>query len=168
MLRFLALATGILILAAGLAAQNSPTRYREYTSAPVRLDSVERTAFRLLNRMRIENGLTALAWNDRVAEIARLHSRNMAELKFFAHRGKDRKMVSDRADDANLGGWESIGENIAFNRGYGDPIARAVENWLSSPSHRQNLFSNNWKESAIGVAVASDGSYYFTQVFLKR
>jgi uncharacterized protein YkwD len=168
MLRFLALATSILVLAASLAAQGSSTRYSEYTSAPVRLDSVERTAFNLLNRKRIENGLASLAWSDGVAQIARLHSRNMAELKFFSHRGKDHKMVSDRADDANLGGWESIGENIAFNRGFGDPIARAIDNWLSSPSHRQNLLSSNWKESAIGVAVASDGSYYFTQVFLKR
>jgi uncharacterized protein YkwD len=26
----------------------------------------------------------------------------------------------------------------------------------------------NWKESAVGVAVGGDGSFYFTQVFLRR
>ena len=62
----------------------------------------------------------------------------------------------------------SIGENIAFNRGYKDPVEVAVELWLKSPSHRQNLLKSDWSESAVGIAVADDGSYYFTQVFLTR
>ena len=92
----------------------------------------------------------------------------MAELKFFSHRGLDNKMVSDRADDIGLSKWRAIGENIAFERGYKDPIGKAVELWFESPSHRHNLLENSWKESAVGVAVARDGSYYFTQVFLLR
>ena len=48
------------------------------------------------------------------------------------------------------------------------PVALAVELWLDSPSHRRNMMDAGWKESAIGVAVAEDGSYYFTQVFLKK
>ena len=72
------------------------------------------------------------------------------------------------ADDAHVGSWRSIGENIAFSRGYKDPVALTIELWLDSPSHRHNMMDANWKESAIGVAVAQDGSYYFTQVFLLR
>ena len=92
----------------------------------------------------------------------------MAEFSFFSHRGLDNKMVSDRADDSGLRKWRAIGENIAFNRGYQDPITKAVELWLDSPSHRHNMLDAGWLESAIGVAVAADGSYYFTQVFLKK
>ncbi|MFN0280246.1 MAG: CAP domain-containing protein [Pyrinomonadaceae bacterium] len=130
--------------------------------------SLEQTAFELLNQKRIHNGLQPLVWNEKVAAIARLHSQNMADLKFFSHRGRDDKMVSDRADDAGLGRWRAIGENIAYNRGYQDPIAKAVELWLDSPSHRHNLLDNSWKETAIGIAVTADGSYYLTQVFLKK
>jgi len=130
--------------------------------------SLEQTAFDLLNQKRIENGLRPLVWNDKLASIARQHSQNMAEFKFFSHRGRDDKMVSDRADDVGMGKWRAIGENIAFNRGYQDPIGKAVDLWLDSPSHKRNLLDNNWKETAIGIAVTADGEYYLTQVFLKK
>ena len=134
----------------------------------INIGSVERTAFRLLNQKRIENDLKPLMWSDDLERVARIHSQNMADFKFFDHKGIDGKMVSDRADCLGVGNWRSIGENIAFSRGYADPVAKAVDLWLDSPSHRRNLMNENWKESAVGVAVAADGSYYFTQVFLLR
>ncbi len=130
--------------------------------------SAERLAFDIVNQKRAENGLAPLTWSDDIATIARLHSQNMAEFNFFGHRGLDNKMVSDRADDNGVKKWRSIGENIAYNRGYQDPVTKAVELWLASPSHNHNMMDLNWKESAIGVAIAEDGSYYFTQVFLKK
>ena len=137
-------------------------------SVVVNIASVENIAFDMINQQRAENGLRPLTWSDVLAKVARQHSQNMAEFKFFSHRGVDNKMVSDRADNAGLVKWRAIGENIAFNRGYQDPVGKAVELWLDSPSHRHNLMDENWKESAVGVAVAPDGSYYFTQVFLLR
>lgn len=138
------------------------------SSVIVNVASVERIAFRMLNEKRAENGLKPLMWSDDLERVARVHSQNMADFKFFDHRGLDGKMVSDRADCLGVGNWRSIGENIAMSRGFTDPIAKAVELWLDSPSHRHNLMDENWKESAVGVAVAPDGSYYFTQVFLLR
>ncbi|MBV9216034.1 MAG: CAP domain-containing protein [Acidobacteria bacterium] len=129
---------------------------------------LSRAAFKLINQKRVDSGLEPLAWSEQLATVARLHSQNMADFKFFDHKGLDNKYVSDRADDAGVGKWRSIGENIAFNRGYADPVAKAVELWLDSPSHRHNMMDPNWKEAAIGVAIADDGSYYFTQVFLRR
>lgn len=129
---------------------------------------LEQIAFSIINQKRAENGLSPLVWSDKVAAIAREHSRNMAEFNFFSHRGLDNKMVSDRADDAGLLNWSSIGENIAFDRGFDDPIDKAVQLWLDSPQHKHNLLDANWQESAIGVAVAEDGSYYLTQVFIRK
>jgi uncharacterized protein YkwD len=134
----------------------------------VKMAAAENTVFALINQKRAEKGLSVLVWSDELATVARLHSQNMAEFKFFGHRGLDDKMVSDRADDCRLGRWRAIGENIAYNRGYQDPLTRAVDLWLDSPPHRHNMMDSNWKQSAVGVAVADDGSYYFTQVFLKR
>lgn len=137
-------------------------------SVVVNIVAVERVAFEMINQKRIENGLRPLAWNAELASVARVHSQNMAEYQFFGHRGLDGKMVSDRADHIGLSKWRAIGENIAFNRGYQDPIAKAVEGWMNSPGHRHNLLEDSWKESAVGAAVAPDGSYYFTQVFLLK
>lgn len=138
------------------------------TVASEKILGVEKVAFEAVNQKRLEAGLQPLTWSVQLESIARGHSENMAEFDFFSHRSLDGKVVSDRADDAHLGKWRAIGENIAYNRGYADPIAKAVDLWLNSPSHKNNMMSADWKESAIGVAIAADGSYYFTQVFLTR
>lgn len=137
-------------------------------SVVVNMAAAEQSAFNVINQIRAEKGLPPLVWSVELAAVARLHSQNMAEFRFFSHRGLDNKLVSDRADSLKIGRWRSIGENIAFNRGYADPVAMAVELWLDSPTHKRNMMDPNWKESAIGVAKAADGSVYFTQVFLVR
>ncbi|MEZ5425932.1 MAG: CAP domain-containing protein [Pyrinomonadaceae bacterium] len=130
---------------------------------------LERRAFDLLNQKRMEFGLTPVVWSDEVARIARIHSTNMARFNFFSHQGLDGLMVNDRAEMSGLKDWRRIGENIAYNRGYDDPVESAVVGWMKSASHRQNLLSNKWKESGVGVALAPDGkTYYFTQVFVLR
>lgn len=129
---------------------------------------LERRVFGLLNAERRAQGLEALEWSDDVAAVARLHSSNMADEKFFSHRGPDGSMVDDRADRLGLGSWRVIGENIAYMRGFDDPAALAVQKWMESTAHRKNLLGTNWKESAVGVAITKDGTYYLTQVFLLR
>lgn len=129
---------------------------------------LERTTFDLLNQQRAAFALPALAWCDEVARIARLHSENMARHQFFSHQGADGLWVHQRADRSGLSRWTSIGENIAYNRGYADPAAFAVSGWMNSSSHRENILGARWKESAVGVAIAGDGAVYFTQVFLLR
>ena len=129
---------------------------------------LEKEAFNQLNQKRIANGLPELRWSDDLARLARFHSHNMADQKFFSHRGLDGSMVDNRADSLGIRGWQAIGENIAFSRGYADPVNVAVTQWMGSSTHRRNLLSEQWIESAIGLAVAPDGSYYFTQVFTDK
>ncbi len=129
---------------------------------------LERNLFELLNSERRSQGLPVLEWSEEVAAVARLHSQNMASEKFFSHRGSDGSMVDDRADRLGLGAWKTIGENIAYMRGFEDPAALAVEKWMQSAAHRKNLLGTNWKESAVGVSITGDGTYYLTQVFMLR
>lgn len=129
---------------------------------------LERRVFDLINQRRTAAGLTLLIWNDNVARIARLHSENMANYDFFSHTGIDGKKVNNRADSLGVKKWHAIGENIAYNRGFKSPLESAVQSWMNSPGHRDNLLKNDWQESGIGVAVRPDGTYYFTQVFLKK
>jgi uncharacterized protein YkwD len=132
------------------------------------VSAAEREAFDLINKKRADAGLEPLVWNQQLATLARQHSDDMAEYKFFSHRGTDGSMVDQRADRLGLMNWTAIGENIAYNRGYSDAASFAVTSWMASPAHRQNLLDKRWKESGIGVAILSDGTYYFTQVFLLR
>jgi uncharacterized protein YkwD len=157
---------------AGLVDDSGTTRARFALSPnqPNRPSAaaIEHQVFVLINAERAKNGLSALEWNESVAAVARLHSEDMAHAKFFSHRGSDGSMVDERADRLGLGSWRSIGENIAYMRGYDDPAELAVQKWLESTAHRKNLLGPNWKESAVGVAMTEDGTYYMTEVFLFR
>lgn len=137
-------------------------------SSSAALMSMEQDAFQLINFERGLAGLSVLKWNEKVAKVARLHSQNMVEHNFFSHKGTDGLMVDERADALGLCEWLAIGENIAFMKGYSNPSAVAVEKWLLSASHRNNLLNAQWTDSAVGAAITDDGKVYFTQVFLLR
>jgi uncharacterized protein YkwD len=129
---------------------------------------LERQAFELINNKRTASGLEKLTWNEDVARSARMHSRNMAESNFFSHQGLDGLWVDKRAEKFGIRSWREIGENIACNRGFSDPTEHAVEAWMKSTGHRDNILGKSWLETGIGVAVSDEGMYYFTQVFLLR
>ena len=137
-------------------------------SSAIAVESLERRVFDLVNERRIEAGLPPLAWNKEAASAARVHSANMAALNFFSHTGTDGKNVSARAASAGLTSWHLIGENIATNRGFKSPLESAVQSWMNSPGHRENILKGAWHETGIGVAVKVDGTYFFTQVFVLK
>jgi uncharacterized protein YkwD len=158
-----------LIAADVSSARGSLSKSGPESSAPsATVGTAERQAFDRINAERSLKGLPALVWNDRIAAVARYHSQNMLKNKFFSHQDQDGLMVNDRADRMGLADWTSIGENIAFVKGFRDPIDLAIEKWMQSSAHRDNLLASRWKESAVGVAIGDDGTYYFTQVFIVR
>jgi len=144
------------------------TRVRLVTPNAAMVASLERQAFDLINKKRTDAGLDPLVWSDDLAKLARLHSDDMAEQKYFSHKGSDGSMVDDRADRLGITGWSAIGENIAFERGFENAAEFTVESWMKSPPHKKNLLDQRWKETGMGVAILPDGTYYFTQVFLLR
>ncbi len=153
-----------------LAANFSPAVNRSsgYSERSAIVVSMEQQAFQVLNAKREQIGLSTLEWNDEIAELARMHSENMAGSKFFNHTDLDGRTVDERAERVGLVEWKAIGENIAYLRGHKNPAEAAVENWMKSTGHRQNVLNERYNQSAVGVAVAADGSYYFTQVFMLR
>jgi uncharacterized protein YkwD len=92
----------------------------------------------------------------------------MAGRNFFAHTDHQGRNVMTRASAGGVTGWSAIAENIAYNSGYDDPAAFAVERWLISAKHRENILREGFTHSGIGVARAADGRVFFTQVFVTR
>jgi uncharacterized protein YkwD len=131
-------------------------------------NEVEARAFELMNAQRQANGLQSLQWDEQIVALARKHSESMASDKYFSHKDPNGGYVDTRAAKLGIFNWMAIGENIAFMKGYEDPATMAVEKWMQSTSHKKNILGNQWRDSAIGVAVASDGAIYFTQVFIAK
>lgn len=133
---------------------------------PQDLRLVERTTVEAINRIRREEGLSALKTNERLARIAREHSADMARRDFVAHVNPDGLGAAERVDLAGVE-FRRLGENIQMSRGAEDPVERAVSSWLSSPGHREQIYDPGFSQTGVGVALAEDGSIYFTQLFLQ-
>jgi uncharacterized protein YkwD len=133
------------------------------TGPTTETQSMETRVFNLINRVRNKNGLTALKINSYISSLARQHSLNMAAGKSpLDHQGfEDRTNLIKREINGSY-----VAENIAYNEGYDDPAGEAVNDWVASSGHLENI-KGDYTLTGIGVAAADDGSYYFTQIFVR-
>jgi uncharacterized protein YkwD len=130
--------------------------------------TIERTAFDKTNEARVKNGLQPLAWDPLLCRMARMHSEDMAQRGYFAHETPEGLEPKDRGRALGILHFRVLAENIAYNKGFADPGAFAVERWMLSGGHRANILYIGFQASAIGSYVAADGSVYLTQVFITR
>jgi uncharacterized protein YkwD len=130
--------------------------------------SQERRAFDLINRERASRGETQLVWDAELASMARQHSENMARDNFLSHTDRSGRDTDARAAACGVCGWRALAENIAYNQGFDDPVGFAVERWMDSAKHRDNILRAGFTHAGLGIAKAADGSVYFTQVFVTR
>ncbi len=132
--------------------------------SPTPSNNLERRAFEAINDHRRSIGIPLMSWNDTVADVARVHSRNMAEQRVpFSHDGFD-----DRFDQLNTNlRLSTMAENVAVNS-YVDPVTTAVQAWLNSPGHRTNIENPVFTETGIGIVEGIEDEYYLTQLFIKR
>jgi uncharacterized protein YkwD len=138
------------------------------TSSAPAPNSFERRAFELVNEERRERGQQPLVWDAELSRLARQHSENMARRNFFSHTDPEGLDTADRAAVGGVCGWRAIAENIAYNQGFDDPVGFAVERWMQSPKHRENILRTAFTHAGIGVSRAADGRVYLTQVFVAR
>lgn len=129
---------------------------------------IERRAFEGTNKARLQKGLAPLEWDPELYRMARIHSESMSRRGYFAHETPEGLRLKDRAHAVGIQHFRVLGENIAYNQGYDDPGAFAVERWMISPGHRANILNSEFERSAVGSFVASDGTVYLTQEFIKR
>ena len=94
----------------------------------------------------------------------------MANGAEFSHQDAAGRYPAFDMMQARLGRYGSVGENLFMEkrarRGF-DPKAfanLAVEQWMASEEHRENILSPEYDRSGIGVVVNGDYAYA-TQVF---
>jgi uncharacterized protein YkwD len=126
--------------------------------------ALEQSVQKKINAYRATRGLPALPLNATISNVARTHSQNMASGKVpFGHQGFQTRIQTLSKTFV----FRAAGENVAYNRGFSDPAATAVNGWLKSAGHLTNIIGN-YNLTGIGVATNSKGEYYFTQFFWRR
>ncbi|MEW5846478.1 MAG: CAP domain-containing protein [Bacteroidota bacterium] len=124
------------------------------------LVSMEKEILKMINEHRKSIGKSELVFNDFARKEAYVHSQNMASGKVpFSHKGFDERFN-------RLSGFLEIttgAENIANG-----PLnaKHIVSGWLVSPPHRKNI-EDDFNLTGIGIAKAPNGTYFYTQIFLK-
>ncbi len=105
----------------------------------------------------------SLRLNDTLSTVALGHARDMATHSYFAHQARDGSQPAERATRGGYT-WRSVGENIAA--GQQTPEA-AVEGWIKSPPHCQNLMGGQYTEMGIAFSVNqnSEAGIYWVQMF---
>src|SRR6185436_13074627 len=141
-------------------ADLSNTRIRE-------IESLEQQCLDEVNRVRRARRLARLDFYDDLLPVARQYSRRMAEERFFSHTDPDGRTVRERVDEADIK-WRMVGENLAYSNGYINPVAASLHSWMESPGHRRNILDPDFRLTAIGAWIDSDGTVYFTEIFLKQ
>ena len=126
------------------------------------LKDMARRVHERVNAHRVEEKLPTLRFNARISSIARSHSAAMAQGGVFSHNGFKRRAVNI----GKLMSYIIVAENLAYNFGHQDPVAKAMESWLKSEQHRKAMESPYFRVTGIAVAKSSSGKYYFTQLFV--
>ena len=111
-----------------------------------------------INSIREDIGLEPLASDLRIGAIARLHSEDMALGEIdLGHEGFHSRIASLYGDIEVF----SAAENVASN----DTLEDAVDDWLDSSGHADNILGD-YNLSGVGVSEDAEGQLYLTQIFI--
>lgn len=100
------------------------------------------------NNARIAHELSAVAPNSMLAEAARLKAEDMAARGYFSHIDPDGRKPWYWLEQVGYD-YSYAGENLAV--GFFDS-EDAVQAWMDSPTHRENILNARFTEMGIGTA----------------
>jgi uncharacterized protein YkwD len=119
----------------------------------------------LLNDARREAGLAPLAGDPELGAVARAHTEDMIDQRFFGHVSPSTGKVDTRLQRAGVVVSLS-GENVA-QADTADDVHRVL---MESPAHRANMLGAKFTHVGVGVGFRSDeaGDLLTTMVFARR
>ncbi len=122
------------------------------------LDDVERYILDLTNVERRKYKLSPLKYDPMLQTAARTHSADMLDRDFFDHASPEGRTPHDRIAIIHRQLIGLTGENIGMWQGYDVNDARklaevAVEGWMNSPGHRENILRKSFTHLGVGAAV---------------
>lgn len=137
-------------------------------SSDVQLTEEEQRFIDLTNSERLLRGMNALKFDPQLVEVAREHSKEMAEKNYFDHisptpglrTAVDRYLAVVKRRPT----WALVGENLFYcsivdvNRGH--------TCLMESKSHRDNILNPRFERMGVGVYKDKDGQFWVTEMFL--
>ena len=121
----------------------------------------ESEVIRLVNEIRVKNGLRTLTADWELSRVARYKSQDMKDNNYFSHTSPVYGSPFDMMKNFGIK-YKSAAENIA--KGQATPQA-VVNAWMNSSGHRANILNPSYTK--IGVGYVAKGNYW-TQMFIRQ
>ncbi len=125
--------------------------------------ALEQKVIELVNRQRAAAGLSMLATNWELCRVARYKSQDMIDKNYFSHQSPTYGSPFRMMEDFGIR-FTAAGENIAYGQRTPEEV---MNSWMNSPGHRSNILSRTYNQIGVGVAKKANGTYYWTQMFIK-
>ncbi|MBQ9297506.1 MAG: SH3 domain-containing protein [Clostridia bacterium] len=144
-------------------AEGSIDTINDYKPEPVQLTEDEKNVLELINNQRIDNGLEALEINDELQNVVRIKAKDMVDNEYFAHESPTYGSPFDMMKNNQIN-YRVAGENIAGN----SDNQKAVEAWMNSESHKNNILNNSYNYTGIAVVQSPKYGKIFVQMFIGK
>ncbi|WYV00227.1 CAP domain-containing protein [Oceanobacillus sp. FSL H7-0719] len=139
-------------------AEEQPKQEQAQSSA---LSQFELQVVELTNQERAKNGLQPLKVDNKLSEVAREKSRDMASNGYFDHNSPSYGSPFDMMKSFGIS-YRTAGENIAQGQKTPQEVVNA---WMNSPGHRANILNGEFTH--IGVGYVEQGNHW-TQQFIGK
>jgi uncharacterized protein YkwD len=114
----------------------------------------------LVNGERAKSGVETLRLDTSLWQVARKHSRDMFERRYFSHYDSEGHDASYRMDGAGIS-YTIVAENLA----YAPDVTIAHKGLMESEGHRRNILDSQFHRVGIGIVDGGSNGRMFTQLF---
>lgn len=139
---------------------NTNTSNPDVSSTPSEL---EIELFKLINNQRALYGLPNLSFDTAIQKTARAKAEDLVSNNYFAHNSPVYGTPFDMLKSFGVT-YKTAGENIAGN----STLEGAVNAWMNSQGHRENILNNAYNLTGIGVVKSEKYGYVMVQMFVGR
>lgn len=127
------------------------------------LSQDEQIFLNLINNKRIENNLPEFEIDNDLLNLARLKANDIEKNKYFSHTSHTLGTFYEMLSNHNIT-YSKASENIARNVN----SESAIKALMNSESHRNNILSQDFNYTGIGVVNSVNYGKIFVQIFLAR
>ena len=140
------------------AATNSLTIENENS-----LTEDENYLLNLINKERNKHNLEDLKIDSELQNIARLKAEDLVKNNYFSHASQTYGTPFEMLKTYNIS-YKTASENIAGN----PDLDNALQTWLNSESHKNNILSNNFNYTGLAVIDSIAYGNIIVQLFIGR
>ena len=125
--------------------------------------SQEQELLDLINKQRASYGLSALKMDSELQNVAKIKAEDLVKNNYFSHNSPTYGSPFDMMKSFGIS-YKAAGENIAGN----STLQGAVNAWMNSQGHRENILSNAYNYTGIGIVNSPVYGKILVQMFIGK